>query len=1017
MNPNHRPRQAMLLLLACASTAAMSASAAHIPVTRIERNVEMSLQAQVSGLRTAISTTNGVDAASRGSELEIALTVTPFNGDPDECGSVTSIEVRVGDQVNICYTLTNNGAQTLTHQSLTDSLDGDLLAWEPMQIAPGQSHAFVRTIVASDDTTRSATWTGYSAVASYAFDDTATPDFVDISATGTDIGFVAGNGDDNEFTAVTAGFPLRLYGVASTDLCVSIDGFIGFDDSVCETPAPGSQPPPGYSFNQDIPTNVGGAINVPGFLAPMWNNLGDGPGAVYVQTLGSAPNRRFIVQWDDLHHYAISTSGVTFQAVFEEASDTIRYEYRETAFGNPADQGAWATVGLQGDPRGLYTKYSYYQPSLQPNRAIVWSYTPEVSQSAGSGSVTIAAGDPELAVAQSSVAGITTPGGSTETTLTVRNDGNRDLHWSLGEAPGGNAHFPSVARYLPTAPGGGVQAPVTPRHSPAPGTVTTTPAATPGLRGQDFDVPAYAISIVRPGLVTFDAMDPQATLTPVSNSTDWIYAASFLDNDFSRLWAIVMDSWEIIPGTYGTIDTTTGAFTELGQVTGAPSRNWAGLTQDPVTGMVYAINFSNNPSSAEGTLYTIDFATGQATRIGLIDGPGVHPVRFISGLAISPAGLMYGLDLYGQTLLAIDKTTGGATVIESLGLNVRYAQDIEFDQASGDLYWGALYDVGGGTLASELRVIDTLTALSQPIGPLPPGGNETFDELTALAIARPATGCVAPGDVPWLAFDGPTDGTLLPDATRDVTIHLDADGLTPGLYEATICVFGDDPRRRVIAVPVALAVMDPEPIYDQTVADTSLRLFNNTVVAPKGTSVLSAESADDFVIDGKGWTVSAFGFTAYGNGENPPPPAVNLRVVADNGSGAPGDTVLCAADDAAAFSIDAPHHIAAFLPDECHLPAGTYWVVWSFANINIASPEIGFAGATTGQDGSPGLWRNPAGALGFGCTTWSPFASCGTLVDPSARDLSFSVYATPGDGDCADVIMRDGFEGAPAQCP
>ncbi len=1015
MTSNTRLRRFTLLLLASAITTAVSAGSSHTPTTRIERHALFALQSQGHDL---VSVTAGSGTGERGGDLTIALTVTPYTGDPNECGTETAIDVRIGDQVNICYTLANNGSQTLTHQSLTDSLDGDLLAWEPLAIGPGQSHAFVRTIIASDDTTRSATWTGFATLPSYSFDDNAAPNFINIASTGTDIGFVPGDGNDNEHAAVTAGFPIRLYGAASTDLCISIDGFIGFDDPVCASPSPGSEPPPGYSFNQDIPTTVGwGNINVPGYLAPMWGNLGDGPGRVYMQTLGTAPDRRFIVQWDNLHHYAISETSVTFQVQFEEATGTFRYEYSTTAFGNFADNGGASTVGLQGDPRGLYAKYSYYQPVLQPNSAIVWTYTPSVDQSAASGSVSISAGDPVLAVAQSSIAGLTTAGNSTQATLTVRNDGNRDLSWSVSEAPGGSAaHIPQRVRHVATI-AGGPAAPDGARHMAAGHRPATSVNTFTGQRGTGFNVPAYAISWFQPGVVSFDALDPVGTATPVNTSTDWIYAASFLDNDFSRLWVIVQDSWDHLPGTYGTVDVATGAFTIVGRIEGAPSHNWAGLTQDPLTGMVYAANFSNNPFSAESTLYSLDLTSGQATRIGLIEGPGIHPVRFIPGLAVSPDGLMYGLDLYGQSLIAINKTTGYASVIESLGLDVRYTQDIEFDQSTGDLFWGALYNVGGDNFVAEMRVIDPLTALSQPIAPLPPLGPLNADEYTALAIARPSVGCVAPGDVPWLSFDGTTEGTLAPADSQEVIVGLDATELSPGLYEATICVFGDDPRRRAIPVPVALAVMDPEPLFDQSVDDTELRLFNNNVVAPQGTNVLSAESADDFVVDGGGWTVTAFGFTAFGNTGHPVPPSVNLRVLADNGSGAPGEDVLCSVSAASAFSIDTSNRIAVFLPGGCELAPGTYWIAWSFAEINIAASNFGFAGAIAEQSGAPGLWRNPAGALGFGCTSWSPFASCEGLVDASARDLAFSVYATPITSGCDDVIFNDGFDGGPALCP
>ena len=65
---------------------------------------------------------------------------------------------------------------------------------------------------------------------------------------------------------------------------------------------------------------------------------------------------------------ALTTRGTTFRG--------CRF------LGNEADNGAWSTVGLQGDPNGLFTKYSYYQPSLRPNSAIEWTFTPAVSASA-----------------------------------------------------------------------------------------------------------------------------------------------------------------------------------------------------------------------------------------------------------------------------------------------------------------------------------------------------------------------------------------------------------------------------------------------------------------------------------------------------------------------------------------------------------------------------------------------------------------------------------------------------------
>ncbi|MET0232711.1 MAG: hypothetical protein ABW186_17405, partial [Rhodanobacteraceae bacterium] len=876
-------------------------------------------------------------------------------------------------------------------------------------IAPGESHRYVRTIVATTDTSRTATWTGYANLASYAFDDTVAPDFIDISATGSDIGFAVGDNLDNEFAEFTAPWPIRFYGRTSTALCISNDGIVVFDDAECISPSPGSNPDPGYSFNQDLPTTFG--VNVPTFLAPMWGNLGDGPGHVYTQTLGTAPNRQFVVQWNDLASYAIATTTATFEIVFNEANDTLRYEYLTTAFGNEADNGAWSTVGLQGDPNGLFTKYSYYEPSLRPDSAIEWTFTPAVSASADSGAAQISAGDPVLAVAESSLTAVVAPNTSTTRTLTIANTGNRDLHWSLGEAPGGaRAHFPKVPRYVEAPSHAAIAKPGSSLASSGALHASHGPMPSPRPNGREFAVPAYSISSLRPGLTTFDALDPAGTYTPINTSEDWIYSATFVGNDFSKLWVIINDSWELAPGTYGTLDTATGAFTELGVLTGASTPTWGGLVEDPLTGTVYAINFDDgNLGNAGSTLYSIDFSTGQTTRIGVIDGPGVHPVHYISGIAISPAGLMYGLDLYGQTLLAIDKTSGAASVIESLGLNVQFVQDIKFDPENGDLYWAALYMDAGGNPVGEMRVIDPLSAASQAIGTFPPAGEYPIDEMSALAIAKPSVGCSAPGDVPWLSFDT-TSGTIAAGgAAADVTLTVDASGLAAGLHRATVCVFSDDPHHPAVAVPVAIAVSDTTPIYDQTVADTAFHIFNNTIVTPPGTEGMSSEGADDFVVTESGWSVNGFQFTAYANGENALPAKANVRIIADDGAGRPSAEALCSATNLPVIPLDAANQIGVWFTNACHLAPGTYWVAWSFANVSIASPVLGFWGATTEQHNQPAVWRNPGGMLSSGCTAWSTFDQCPDQFDATARDFGFAVFGA-ADSACADTIFRAGFD-------
>ena len=961
-----------------------------------------------------IATHRASPAAPAGAEISIAVTVAPWSGDPDECGDAASVDVNVGDQVNVCYTLTNNGSDTFSYQSVVDSIDGPVATYDATPIAPGQSHHYVRTVVATSDTTRTATWTGYVNLPSYAYDDSVAPNFIDISATGADIGFAVGDNLDNEFAEFTAPFPIRFYGRTATALCITNDGIVVFDDPACVSPSPGANPDPGYSFNQQLPTSMG--VNVPTFFAPMWGNLGDGPGHVYTATLGAAPDRTFIVQWDDLASYAIATTTATFELVLSESSDTIRFEYVTTAFGNEADNGAWATVGLQGDAFGLATQYSYMQPSLRPDSAIEWTFTAAESANADSAPALISAGQPTLAVAESSLTALVAPGASTTRTLTIANAGNRDLHWDLSEAPGGaRAHFPKLPRYV---------APVTRDANAKPGSSLATGdltqrsrgvAPAPRPTGGDFAVPAYSISSLRPGLTAFDALNPSATYTPIGSSDDWIYSATFVGNDFSKLWVIVNDSWFYAPGTYGTIDTATGDFTELGVIEGAATPTWSGLVEDPLTGTIYGVNFDDgNFVDAGAALYVIDFSSGRASRVGLIDGPGLHPVHYISGIAISPAGLMYGLDLYGQSLIAIDKTNGDARVVEGFGLNVQFIQDIKFDPSTGDLYWAAFWIDDGGNPVGEMRVIDPATAASQSIGAFPPAGEFPVDEMSALAIARPSAGCSAPGDVPWISVDT-TSGTIAAGAPADdVTLTFDAAGLAPGLHRATVCVFSDDPHHAGVAVPIALAVSDATPLYDQTVDDTAFHIFNNTIVAPPSTEGLSSEGADDFVV-AAGSRVDGFAFTAYANGDNALPSGVDLRILADDGAGRPTADAVCSATNLPVIPLESANRIGVWLAQGCDLAPGTYWVAWSFANVDISSPVLGFWGATTGQHNQPAVWRNPGGMLSASCTSWSTFDQCPDQFDASTHDFAFAVFGA-ADASCGDTIFSAGFDDASNGC-
>lgn len=176
--------------------------------------------------------------------------------------------------------------------------------------------------------------------------------FNDISTTGTKLSI-----GDEQKASVTTPFPVKIYGFTYNTLYISDNGALSKDDVSI-----------GYS-NYQIPT-----LFYPNIIAPFWDDLKPDPSttdAIYYHTLGTSPNRKFIIQWNNVPHYSVGgTNGVTFQVEFLENSSVIYYRYNDVYFGNSTyDRGASATVGIQKDSTEG-TQYSYNNATLNDNTSL-----------------------------------------------------------------------------------------------------------------------------------------------------------------------------------------------------------------------------------------------------------------------------------------------------------------------------------------------------------------------------------------------------------------------------------------------------------------------------------------------------------------------------------------------------------------------------------------------------------------------------------------------------------------------
>ena len=86
-----------------------------------------------------------------------------------------------------------------------------------------------------------------------------------------------------------------------------------------------------------------------GIIAPYWDDLNPATGGqIYTGTVGSFPNRRFVVSWAGVPR---TSTPLTFQAILEEATGEIIFQYLEVQSETSRGGGKQATVGLE-DPSG-----------------------------------------------------------------------------------------------------------------------------------------------------------------------------------------------------------------------------------------------------------------------------------------------------------------------------------------------------------------------------------------------------------------------------------------------------------------------------------------------------------------------------------------------------------------------------------------------------------------------------------------------------------------------------------------
>jgi hypothetical protein len=188
-------------------------------------------------------------------------------------------------------------------------------------------------------------------------DNECGPGFFDISGTGT-----ATNLPDDGEVGVTLPFNFLFQGVLMNNLTIADNGGIILGTTTGQL---------GFS-NGAIATAPANS-----FVA-FWDDVQSSTlGNIYYQTVGTAPNQQFIVQWEQQNYWpgTTPTESITYQIVLDQASNEVYYIYEDAVFGGATaafDNGANATIGVNGPNQDI--QLSLNSPAYLANNSCAHFY-------------------------------------------------------------------------------------------------------------------------------------------------------------------------------------------------------------------------------------------------------------------------------------------------------------------------------------------------------------------------------------------------------------------------------------------------------------------------------------------------------------------------------------------------------------------------------------------------------------------------------------------------------------------
>jgi subtilisin family serine protease len=711
----------------------------------------------------------------------------------------------------------------------------------------------------------------------YRWRDTRQPsglkfDWMDVSG-GTRLSL----GDDDYVTGIPLGFTFSYYGVDYTTLGVAANGWQSFTYAGLY---------PGFEW---WPGNVPERDTYHGIIAPFARDMVPPAGSyVRYQTLGAAPNRFFVLEYNHVPNY-LGGSHKTFESVFYESSNRIKFQYLiapddPTAVGiENADETMGIGDGAKGDlyinPAWIEDRYaiefslwpSWLAPSaasatIPPGTSMDVTIRLDAAGLEGGdhyAGIVIASNDPDKPVATVPVHlhvpsipdialsdsalnfGPVYMGASQIETLSVFNAGSSEL--VVGDLHSDQADFSADAASFSVSPGDSHFTFVT--FSPSTvGLVTGTlsvesndpdrPNLTVALSGEGAPPPDIA---VLPGSFTDSLLHGGMASHIVSIRNEGTSDLTF------TLWSeATADAEQAFTG--GGPDAFGYRWRDKRGPNG-PDFEWIDASVGTSLSLTDDGSVADVPLGFTFSYYGADFTTVMVGSNGWLNvhGPGCC---YCYALAVPDsdycAGLIvpFGRDLYPPSANYVRYITIGTA--PSRCFVVEYNDIPNYSGAAYKTFEAIVYE-----RSNRIR-FQYLVAPDDPLGI----GIENRDENIGIGNAADGDLFIDPAWVQdgyviefvpppqWLTLDR-TGGMVPPGSSLDFGLTLAATALNGGDYYANVEIASDDPDESFITIPVQLHVTG---IPDITVSDSLIDFGGVFVDGSHAETLLVTNNGTDVLV-------------------------------------------------------------------------------------------------------------------------------------------------------------------------